>query len=385
MHSCYICQRKVPGPQEIGSPRGDPWEYGRIISAVENATKQFFWACFQCGEHVHLTCAKENKRARGVACPNPYCDAGDQAPRWHRDLYRSGLVAAGLAGFVVMSHVTAAAVGLPQRVVWARERLYFGLPRQSYAAWAGLLVGFPLGSVCLERSWQEWDYRTRQPDKESQIWGAAFLRSLIQQWNLWTGLAEEKPKAVRQHQHPPPIVRPRWRHEWNLVAGSWVAMWTGVITMQILFGKIVASRNGIPMRNLWVLSQRAQLPVVLRHKMEMAVTLGNVFGVGTGLFGYTVLWDGMQSSPGDMAAKRANLFWEVAATMAGLLVASHLFTLFIKEWACTPRRQVWHGFGIAKLFKGDPTFHSRKLALATATLAVPFVFVPAYFVWVGRD
>ena len=267
------------------------------------------------------------------------------------------MILAGLAGFVVMSHVTAAAVGLPQRVVWARERLYFGLPRQFYAAWIGLLVGFPLGAACVERMGQEWDFRTRKPT--------------------------EAPK----HQHPKDRVRPRWRREWNLVAGSWIALWTGVITMQILFGKIVASRNGIPLRSLWVLSQRARLPVLLRQKMEMAITLGNVFGAGAGLMGFTVMWDGLRpdGTVGDTAEKRAERYSEVATTMVGLLVASHLFTIFIKEWACTPRRQVWHGFGIAKLFKGDPTLHSRQLVLATAALAVPWAFLPSHAAWVGRD
>lgn len=350
MATCAICKEDLAPPEKLVSPRGLAWVNGRIARIAE---KILYYACFSCGQTVmHQTCA-ENWLKVDPKCP--CCNAPSHAPVWHRQLYHVSLVAAGLVGFVVMSHVTAAAVGLPQRVVWARERLYFGLSRQFYAAWTSLLVGFPLGAACVQRLGQEWDFRTRQPT--------------------------EAPK----HQHPPPVVRPRWRHEWNLVAGSWVALWTGVITMQILFGKIAASQNGIPIRNLWVLSQRSRLPELLRHRMEMAVTLGNVLGAGGGLVGFTFLWDGVQSTAGDTSQKRAERFWEVATTMAGLLVASHLFTLFIKEWACTPRRQVWHGFGIAKLFKGDPTLHSRKLALATAALAAPFVLVPAYVAWVGRD
>lgn len=345
---CVTCLEKLPLNQDLTSPRGLPYENGRIVQVDE----KYFHVCFTCQKVHHLACIKD-WHGRQQNCPQ--CRDPSHAPEWHRQLYQLALVAAGLVGFAVMSHVTAAAVRLPQRVVWARERLYFGLPRQFFAAWTSLFLGFPLGSAFAMRCGMEYDVRTRRPAQPVD------------------------------RQHPLPIVRPRWKHDWTLVAGSWVALWGSIIAMQTLFGLIATQRSGVPLRNLWVLDHRMSLPEIVRHKIEMAITLGNVVGGATAAIGFTVVWNHMQPTVGDTAQKRKDRYWRVATTMGGLVVASHLLTIILKECACIPRRQAWHAWAIAKLFKGDPPIHSRSLAIATAVTIAPIVFVSPYLVWVGRD
>jgi Ring finger domain len=331
---CVICQDGFKRPLgDQTSPRSVPSSPASMIRKVGGEKIHQMG----CGHWFHPGCARDwlDQKSNCPMCQKPV----EKEPVQYRRLRLLTLVATGFVGFAVTSHLTAAVVRLPQHAVWLRDRLYFGLPSQFGAAWLSLFGGFALGAEGAVR----------------------------------VGIAWNKEKEVE------------WRHDWKLIVGSWTALWGGVLAGQALLGLIVARTNDIPIRNLWVLSERAHLPQVVRHRMEMAVTAGNTLGVGLGAVGYSYGWQLLDVESADTERGRKRTYGTVVTAMIGLLVASHLFTIAMKEFACLPRRQVWHGFGIAKLFKDRPSLHSRKLALATCLMTAPVVFLPTYYLWVGKD